>query len=292
MFSANVGSSETVKRAYGLLAPCRVCPRKCQVDRFEDERGFCGTGVRPVVSSAGPHFGEESCLVGRGGSGTIFLAGCNLGCVFCQNYDISHERRGTEATVEDVVEMMLALEKRGCQNVNFVSPTHVGPQILDAIVRARSAGLSVPVVWNCGGYEALEMLELLDGVVDIYMPDIKYADADVAERFSSAEDYWPVVRSAIREMHRQVGDLEIENGVARRGLLVRHLVLPAGLASSETVIDFLADEVSADTFINVMGQYRPEHQADRHPDLIGRPTVQEISRAREHAAQRGLRLSD
>jgi len=240
----------------------------------------------------GPHFGEESCLVGRGGSGTIFLAGCNLGCVFCQNYDISHERRGTEATVEDVVEMMLALEKRGCQNVNFVSPTHVGPQLLDAIVRARAAGLTVPIVWNCGGYEALEMLQLLDGAVEIYMPDIKYADSDAAERFSSAEDYWPVVRSAIREMHRQVGDLAIENGVAQRGLLVRHLVLPAGLAGSETVIDLLADEVSAETFINVMGQYRPEHQAHRHPDLTRRPTGQEIGRARDYAAQRGLRLSD
>jgi len=292
MEGAGVGFSETVAQAYALLAPCRVCPRHCQVDRFGEERGFCGTGAKPVVCSVGPHYGEESCLVGRGGSGTIFLAGCNLACVFCQNYDISHYRQGTEVGVEDIVKAMLALEKRGCENVNFVSPTHVGPQLLDAIVRARAAGLTVPIVWNCGGYESPEMLTLLDGLVEIYMPDIKYADDCVAERFSSAKDYRSVVCPAIREMHRQVGDLAIEHGVATRGLLIRHLVLPGDLSGGEAVVDFLADEVSSDTFINVMGQYRPEHQARHHPELARRPTGEEIGRVRDHAARRGLRLSD
>ncbi len=292
MASTGAGSTATVEDAYGLLAPCRVCPRRCEVDRLQDERGFCGIGATPIVSSAGPHFGEEPCLVGRGGSGTIFLAGCNLGCVYCQNHDISHARQGEENSVDDVVEAALALERHGCENVNFVSPTHVGPQLLDAIVRARAAGLTVPIVWNCGGYESIEMLRLLAGHVEIYMPDLKYADGEVAGRFSGAEDYPAVARAAIREMHRQVGDLSIEQGVAWRGLLIRHLVLPRSLAGSRAVIDFLADEVSGDTFINVMGQYRPEYQARRYPELDRRPTRQEIAEAVDYAACRGLRLSD
>lgn len=292
MTDTTTRSSEAMARAYDLLSPCRVCPRRCEVDRLNDETGFCGVGAQPLVSSAGPHFGEESCLVGRGGSGTIFLAGCNLGCVFCQNYDISHQRRGRAVAVEDIARTMIALERHGCENVNFVSPTHVGPHLLDAIVRARAEGLTVPIVWNCGGYESVEMLALLAGYVEIYMPDVKYADDAVAKRLSSAGDYWSVVRPAVIEMHRQVGDLVIEDGVARRGLLVRHLVLPEGLAGSEAAIDFLADEVSADTFINVMGQYRPEYEAHEHADLARRPTASEIGRVRAYAAKRGLRLSD
>ena len=274
------------------MTPCRVCPRHCGVDRLADERGFCGIGAKPSVSSAGPHFGEESCLVGRGGSGTIFLAGCNLGCVFCQNYDISHLRHGQEVDIGDIVTLMLELQARGCRNVNFVSPTHVGPQLLDAIVRARRDGLTVPVVWNCGGYESIEMLELLDGHVEIYMPDVKYSDDAVSARLSSADDYWTVVRAAVKEMHRQVGDLETVDGVARRGLLVRHLVLPEGLSGSEAIVDFLADEVSDRTFVNVMGQYRPEYRAHDHPELSRSPTAGEIEKVRSYAADRGLRLSD
>ncbi|MBN1344503.1 MAG: radical SAM protein [Phycisphaerae bacterium] len=286
-----VKDSGRLERAHGLLAPCRVCPRRCEVDRLEGQLGFCGVGADPLVSSSGPHFGEETCLVGRGGSGTIFLAGCNLGCVFCQNYDISHERHGVEMPAERIVDLMLRLERHGCENVNFVSPTHVGPQLLEAIIGARRAGLTVPIVWNCGGYESIEMLELLAGWVQIYMPDLKYADDAIAERFSAAKDYWRVVRAAVKEMHRQVGDLTTDNGVATRGLLVRHLVLPSGLSGSEAVIDFLADEVSPDTFINVMGQYRPEYQARRHPELTRCPTADEIDRARKHAQRRGLRLA-
>ncbi len=284
--------SQAVDKAYELLNPCRVCPRNCAVDRSSGELGFCGVGVEPLLSSAGPHFGEESCLVGRGGSGTIFLAGCNLGCVFCQNYDISHQRSGEAVSVADIVKVMLSLEAHGCENVNLVSPTHVAPQMLDAIVRAREAGLSVPLVWNSGGYESVAMLRLLDGHVDIYMPDIKYADNDVARRFSDAGDYWTIAREAIREMHRQVGDLEIVGGVARRGLLVRHLILPEGRAGTQAVVDFLAEEISSNTFINVMGQYRPQYQAGRFPELDRRPTDQEIREGRDYARRRGMRLAE
>jgi len=230
--------------------------------------------------------------VGRGGSGTIFLAGCNLGCVFCQNYDISHFRQGTAVDVGDIVRIMSALERRSCENINFVSPTHVAPHLLDAVVRARSAGLRLPIVWNCGGYDSVEMLQLLAGHVDIYMPDVKYADDDVARRFSKAEGYWSVVRAAVREMHSQVGDLVITDGVATRGLLVRHLVLPNDVAGSKRTIDFLADEISPHTFVNVMGQYRPQYQADCHVELARCPTRDEVAEIEEYAARRGLRLAD
>jgi len=285
-------SVTSVDKAYGLLTPCRACPRCCGVNRLGGERGFCGVAARPILSSAGPHFGEESVLVGTGGSGTIFFAGCNLGCVFCQNYDISHQRNGEEVEVDELVPIMLGLRRRGCHNINFVTPTHVAPQLLAAIVRARAAGLQRPIVWNCGGYESLEMLRQLDGHVEIYMPDIKYADDRVAERFSHAPDYWRTVKEAVLEMHRQVGDLIVEDGLARRGLLIRHLVLPEGLAGSTAVIDFLADEVSDRTYINVMGQYRPEYNASRYAELSRPPTRREIEQARSHAARRGLRLAE
>jgi putative pyruvate formate lyase activating enzyme len=285
-------TASRIAQAYALLSPCRICPRMCRVNRVRDGRGFCGTGHEPIVSSAGPHFGEESCLVGQGGSGTIFLAGCNLGCVFCQNYDISHRREGEEVSLDELVRMMLALERCGCENINFVSPTHVSPQLLDAVVRARTAGLTLPIVWNSGGYESVEMLRLLDGHVEVYMPDIKYGDDATGERLSGATNYWSAVRPAVREMHRQVGDLVVEDGIARRGLLVRHLVLPGGLAGTEKVVDFLADQVSSNTFINVMGQYHPEYQAHLHPELTRRLTGQEIAIARRYAADRGLRLAN
>ncbi|MFQ6049011.1 MAG: radical SAM protein, partial [Phycisphaerae bacterium] len=245
------GAASRVQEAYRLLSPCRVCPRACGADRPGGQRGLCGLTESVLVSSAGPHFGEESCLVGFGGSGTIFLAGCNLLCVFCQNYSISHLRQGRPATTEQIAELMLSLAHAGCENINLVTPTHVGPQLMAAIELARSRGLELPIVWNCGGYESLQMLRLLEGYVDIYMPDFKYADNDPARRFSRAEDYPAVARAAIKEMHRQVGDLVLQNGRARRGLLVRHLVLPGGLAGSRKVIDFLAEQVSPNTFINV-----------------------------------------
>jgi putative pyruvate formate lyase activating enzyme len=284
--------ADRLAQGYNLLSPCRLCPRRCGVDRLAGQVGFCGVGRTALVSSAGPHFGEESCLVGAGGSGTIFLAGCNLGCIFCQNYDISHLRHGQPASPQHIADLMLALARTGCENINFVTPTHVAPHLVEAVQLARAKGLTLPIVWNCGGYESLETLRFVEGSVDIYMPDAKYAHADPASRFSAAPDYPQVAHAALKEMHRQVGDLVLHNGVATRGLLVRHLVLPNNLAGTQDVIDFLADDISPDTYVNVMGQYRPEFHASDHPELARRPTPDEIAQARRYAARRGLRLAD
>jgi putative pyruvate formate lyase activating enzyme len=283
------GSAGNIEALYGLMSPCTLCPRKCLVDRSADEGGFCGVGETALVASAAPHFGEEPPLVGRSGSGTIFLAGCNLGCTFCQNYDISHLRNGAETSVADLAEMMVALQKLGCHNVNFVTPTHVSPMMAAAVARARDAGLSVPIVYNCGGYESVEALRLLEGIVDIYMPDVKYGSNEGGGRLSAAPDYWDVVREAVREMHRQVGDLDLDGtGVARGGLLVRHLVMPQGIACTEKVCEFLANEISLDTYINIMAQYRPMHRAHQTPGLERAVTGSEVETARNAARQAGL----
>ncbi len=286
----NESDKKALAAAYARLRPCRLCPRNCRVDRAAGKLGYCGIGAEAVVSSAGPHFGEEPPLVGRHGSGTIFLAGCNLLCSFCQNHDISHLRRGETMAPAEIAELMRLLEARGCHNINFVTPTHVMPMLLDAIFLAREAGLLVPIVWNCGGYESAEALERLEGRVEIYMPDAKFWEPATAARLAAAPDYPEAMRAALREMHRQVGDLEVISGVATRGLLVRHLVMPGGLEEARAILDFLADEISPQTAVNVMGQYRPEHLARRDP-VIGRyPTEDEIEGAREHARLRGLRL--
>ena len=280
---------ERVARLYGLMSPCRLCPRRCGVDRAAGDSGFCGTGADAFVSSSNPHFGEERPLVGRGGSGTIFLAGCNLGCIFCQNYSISHQRRGVRVTVGELVDMMLGLEQIGCHNINFVTPTHVTPMLADAVVRARTAGLQTPIVYNCGGYESVEALKELDGLIDIYMPDIKYGSNEVGGRLSGAPDYWDVIQEAVREMHRQVGDLDIDvEGVARRGLLVRHLVMPAGFAGTAEVCKFLATEISLDTYINIMAQYRPTHRSSEVPDIARPITRTEFEAACSIARDAGL----
>ncbi|MEE9488333.1 MAG: radical SAM protein, partial [Candidatus Brocadiales bacterium] len=261
-----------LEEAYALLSPCRLCPRNCKVMRLEGQKGFCGIGRNAVVSSSGPHFGEEAPLVGQCGSGTIFFAGCNLGCLFCQNYDISHLRAGEEVSTEKITSLMLALEKRGCHNINFVTPTHVSPQIMEATQIARRTGLSVPTVYNCGGYESVETLRLLEGTIDIYMPDAKYADPKWSKKFSGAKDYPEVMKAALKEMHRQVGNLVIQNGIAVRGLLVRHLVLPNNVAGSRGIIDFVAEEISPDTYINVMDQYYPCYRAGEFGEINRRIT--------------------
>ena len=268
---------------------CRVCPRECGVDRTQ-RSGFCGAPAEVYVSSATPHFGEESPLVGAGGSGTIFMSGCNLRCVFCQNYDISHTIAGERMDVAELAGLMLSLQARGCENINFVTPTHYAAPIAEAIGRARAEGLPVPVVWNCGGYEKLETLCALEGLVDIYMPDVKFFDADACRDFLHADDYAEVVRVALKEMHRQVGDLEIRDGVATRGLLVRHLVMPGYPEDTRRIIDFLADEISPDAYVNVMGQYRPCGEARSDPRIAARPRADEIAAAKGYALQRGLRL--
>jgi putative pyruvate formate lyase activating enzyme len=282
-----------VELARKRLASCEVCPHRCHVNRLGGELGNCGTGSRAVVSSCGPHFGEESPLVGSHGSGTIFFTNCNLKCVFCQNYSISQLGEGRQVSGQELSEMMLALQRRGCHNINFVSPTHVVPQILEALALAVDRGLSVPLVYNSGGYDSLEMLRLLDGVVDIYMPDMKYSDGEVGRKYSGASDYPEVNRRAVKEMHRQVGDLQVDaQGIASRGLLVRHLVLPNELAGTEEITRFLAAEISVNTYLNVMEQYHPCHKASSFPELSRRIDGEEFSEAVGCARKAGLQRLD
>lgn len=278
-----------IKQAYALMNPCRLCPRECEVNRIEDALGLCRVGKDAIVSSCGPHFGEEPPLVGRGGSGTIFMAGCNLKCVFCQNYDISHLLHGQAVSVEEIAQYMLALQARGCHNINFVTPTHVIPQILASLKIAIEQGLEVPLVYNCGGYESIETLRLLNGVFDIYMPDIKYADEEVAQCLSKAKDYPSVVKSALIEMHKQVGDLIVdERGIALRGMIVRHLVLPNRLAGTDEVVSFIAEKISKNTYFNIMAQYRPCYHANEYSQINRSPTRSEYQNAVKIARDKGL----
>lgn len=280
---------ERVEAAYSLLEECRVCPRGCGVNRLNNEKGHCGVGLRAMVSSFGPHFGEEPPLVGRFGSGTIFLTSCNLNCVFCQNYDISQCRYGEEVTEEEIAGMMLGLQNMGCHNINFVTPTHVGPQLMKAIMIAREKGLEIPIVYNCGGYESVEMLKLFEGIIDIYMPDFKYGDNEVAKELSNAPGYVEIAKAAIKEMHRQVGDLVVDvRGIAKRGLIIRHLVLPNNLAGTEKVMEFIANEISKHTYVNIMDQYRPLHRAAQFPKITRRITFSEYMEAIKIAEGFGL----
>jgi len=283
---------EKIMAAYEIMESCELCPRMCRVNRLNEEKGLCGVGSKAVVSSACPHFGEESVLVGYGGSGTIFFTGCNLGCVFCQNYDISQLHHGNEVEIEVLVNMMLKLQGQGCSNINFVTPTHVVPHILESVYIAREKGLNIPTVYNCGGYESIESLKLLEGTIDIYMPDAKNMDPVASKKYSFAQDYPEVMKAALKEMHRQAGDLKIENGLAVRGLLVRHLVMPDNVADSKDIINFLADEISRNTFVNVMEQYRPAFKAHNYAEINRRLTYEEFNEVYEYAKERGLRLAD
>lgn len=262
-------------RARAMLEDCQLCPHRCRVNRIQGKTGQCRTAAQAIVSSYSPHFGEEKPLVGTHGSGTIFFSYCNLRCVFCQNYTISQRGEGEPVDAKVLSGMMLSLEQRGCHNINLVTPTHVVPQILSALVIAADKGLSIPLVYNCGGYELVETLKLLDGVVDIYMPDMKYSDEPYGRAFSGAKNYPEVNRKAMKEMHRQVSDLRLDSrGVAIKGLLVRHLVMPNNIAGTKGVAGFLAAEISKDTYLNVMDQYRPAHRAHEIP-RIARPLHRE-----------------
>ena len=276
-----------------ILKACSLCPRECHVDRTAGERGFCNTGDSPFVSSWNPHFGEERPLVGRHGSGTIFFGNCNLGCIFCQNYTISHLGEGIEISHEKLADIMLSLQNTGCHNINLVTPTHQVPSIVRALKISCDRGLEIPIVYNCGGYESIDTLKILEGIIDIYMPDFKYADKTHASKYSNAPDYPETARLAIKEMHRQVGDLIInKEGIAQRGLLIRHLVLPADIAGTAKVVKFIAEEISKDSYVNIMDQYCPCYKAFENPPLNRRVTGKEYSAAIEHAIRAGLKRID
>jgi putative pyruvate formate lyase activating enzyme len=271
------------------LSVCDVCAWKCPVDRRAGQIGVCRTGPRARVSSFGPHLGEERPLRGWRGSGTIFFSRCNLRCQFCQNHAISQTDAGEEVEPEDLAAIMLELQAYGCHNINLVSPSHVVPQILAALCLAAQAGLHLPLVYNTGGYDSLAILKLLDGVIDIYMPDMKYGDSRLARQYSKIRNYVEANQAAVREMHRQVGDLHIgAGGLATRGLLVRHLVLPNGLAGTAKVVRFISEEISRNTYLNVMSQYRPDYKAHQLPELNRRITTQEYAEAVRLANQAGL----
>lgn len=284
---------EKMDQAYEILQACTLCPRECGVDRLSGEKGICQTGEYALVSSYNPHFGEENPLVGRNGSGTIFFAQCNLLCIFCQNYDISHQGEGVEFSSQDLAQVMLSLQARGCHNINFVTPSHVVPQILTALDKAAEGGLKVPLVYNTSGYDKAETLDILEGVFDIYMPDFKFWDPKVAEQLCDAPDYPAIARRTFREMHRQVGDLILdEQGIAQRGLLVRHLVLPDGMAGTREVMEFLATEISGNTYVNIMAQYRPCGRAAEVPSLRRSISDEEYQQAIDLAYQEGITRLD
>lgn len=284
---------DKVKVAEDILKECTLCPRACKVDRTSGNVGFCRTGDKPFVASWGPHFGEERPLVGRFGSGTIFFSFCNLGCIFCQNWTISHLGEGNEISFEKLAHIMLELQDMGCHNINLVTPTHQMPMILHAIAIASEKGLNLPIVYNCGGYESLEAIKILDGIIDIYMPDFKYSDSQMALKYSKTKDYPEKAKIAIKEMHRQVGDLIIDKrGIALRGLLIRHLVLPEGIAGTKEVVRFIAEDISKNTYINIMDQYYPCYKAFEHPPLDRRITTKEYSEAIKMAIDAGLKRID
>jgi len=282
--------SERISAAYRLLESCCVCPRECRVNRLKDDKlGFCRSGLNPVISSVSAHHGEEPPLSGTKGSGTIFLTNCNLRCTYCQNYPISQMGNGVERTPGELSCQMIWLQEQGCHNVNLVTPTHFMPQILKALGLARERGFSLPIVYNTSGYESLRALQLLDGIVDIYLTDMRYSDDALARTYSIAPHYPEINRKAVKEMFRQVGNLVIDgNGIAKRGLIIRHLVLPNGLSGSDGVMKFLSKEISKDVFISLMAQYFPAYKANEIKKLSRRITVEEYEDACRAMEQNGL----
>ncbi len=276
------------------LGDCQLCPRRCRVNRLDDQQGFCTTGRLARVSSYGPHHGEERPLSGDNGSGTIFFASCNLRCCFCQNYEISHDRENaTEVDNVDLAAIMLELQRQGCHNINVVTPSHVLPQLLEALPIALEAGLRIPLVYNCSGYELPESLALLNGIVDIYLPDFKFWHRASAQRFLQAADYPEIARQALAIMHRQVGDLVInDRGRAVRGLLVRHLLMPGGIDETAAILEFIAAEIGTNTSVNIMDQYRPCGTAFSEPDLADPLAADQYAQAMALAKRAGLQRLD
>lgn len=272
-----------------LLVRCSLCPRNCGVNRLKNEKGHCRSGYTPIISSANLHFGEEPPISGANGSGTIFLANCNLNCCFCQNYPISQLGNGNEISIKKLSQTMLELQEKGAHNINFVSPTHFVPQVVRALDTAIEGGLKIPLVYNSGGYDSVTTLKLLEGIFDVYMPDAKYADNNNSKRYSNIENYFEVNRNALIEMHRQVGALETDsNGIAVKGLLIRHLVLPGNIAGSEKVLRFIAKNISKDTYMSIMSQYHPAHKATKMKEISRRITKEEYERVLKLAEELGL----
>jgi putative pyruvate formate lyase activating enzyme len=286
--------AQRIEEAYALFEHCRCCPRRCGVNRLGGERGFCRAPSQSVVYSAHPHFGEEIPLVGTNGSGTIFFSNCNLRCVFCQNWPISHEGRGSPLKDEELAELMIKLQQIGCHNINLVTPTHVMPNILKATRIAFKKGLRLPLVYNTSGYERVEIVKLLDGIVDIYMPDFKYTDSEKASMYSAgASDYPEMAKISIAEMHRQVGNLQIDReGIARRGLIIRHLVMPNRVAGTRELVRWVAENLSRSTYVNIMSQYHVDYQAYDYPEIARAITVEEFLEAVEWAQEYGLNNLD
>lgn len=272
-----------------LLEKCHLCPRKCLVNRLQDEKGFCGAGKRVAVSSYNLHFGEEPPISGYRGSGTIFFTHCNLRCCFCQNYPISQLGNGQEVEISELAKMMVKLQKLGAHNINFVTPTHFVPQIVEALELAVREGLNIPLVYNSGGYDSVETLKLLDGVIDIYMPDSKYSNSISARTYSRADDYFEVNKKALLEMHRQVGDLKMDReGIAKQGLLIRHLVMPEDVVGSRKVLEFIGKNISQNTYMSIMAQYHPAHLAFEFPELSRRISKTEYDAVLKMADELGL----
>lgn len=279
-----------IERLFKILENCEICPRNCHVNRLKGEKGFCQLGKQPKVSAFHPHFGEESVLVGQNGSGTIFFTSCNLACVYCQNYDISQLRKGEEISFKRLADIMIALQDRNCHNINLVTPTPQVPQIVKSLSAAIEKGLKIPLVYNTSAYDSIEVLKLLDGIVDIYMPDAKYSDDEIALKYSNAPRYFEIMKIATKEMYRQVGNLTVnEKGIAIKGLLVRHLVLPNNLAGSKKVFEFLSKKISPNTFLNIMDQYRPCYKALEFPAISRTITTKEYQKAISLAKKAGLK---
>ncbi len=280
---------ERAEKLYVLLDECKLCPNVCLAKRREGETGDCYSTEEVVISSVSPHFGEEAPLVGMKGSGTIFFTSCNLSCQFCQNYDISQLHHGHVVTLNDIAKAMLHLQSIGCHNINFVTPTHFSPQIIKSLILAINGGLNIPLVYNCGGFESIRTLKLLQDIIDIYMPDIKYGDDEIGEKYSKIKNYWKVVQGAVKEMQRQVGDLQINDlGIAERGLIIRHLVLPNRIAGSEKILDFISSEISKNAYVNIMEQYYPSYNAGKFEELNRRITVDEYEEVLFYAKNIGL----
>jgi len=281
--------SGLVKSLDKILNDCVICPHKCKVNRIKGKKGLCGAGYKPVISSALPHHGEEPPISGTGGSGTIFFSHCNMKCVYCQNYQISQELEGLEHNVLELSEIMLRLQNSGCHNINFVSPTIWIPQIVKALNLARNKGLLIPTVFNTGGYDNPQIIEMLDGVIDIYMPDMRYSNDDMAKKYSMVKEYVQYNRQSVKEMYRQVGGLKLDKeGIAKKGLLVRLLVMPDNIGGIKNTLDFIKNELSTDVYLSIMAQYHPVYKAFKYPELSRMITAKEYLEVVKYAEKKGF----